>query len=305
MDPNLRTLLLKKFISLKGIEITEFKKTFSNIEFPEIPGKKYHMVSAGGRGIYKPKNSPLALSIRCDKNNNPYNDKISFDKNGNFIKLEYHGPESDKLKKRAQNDIDSLIACYKDEIPIGIIYVLDKKKSYMSLGLGIIKNFEDNIFEIIPYHLIDNSDTESNQTLIESDDLLTNINTNKVIERQYNLKVRTAQSFFRNNLLKKYHKCFLCVINFKPLLVASHIKPWAYCKDEEKIDIENGLILCSHHDTLFDKGYLTFVDGYIRVSNLINKENLNLDINALDKKYSLSKKQKVYMKFHNTFIFKR
>lgn len=302
MDPNIRALLLNKFIQLMGQEITEFKKTFSKIEFAEYPGQTFHMISAGGRGIYKPKDSPHALSIRCDKNDNPYDDKIYFDKNNNFEKLIYHGPISNKYPNRANNDIDSLIACYEDKIPFGIIYVLDKKKSYISLGLGIIKSHNNNEFEIIPYDLINdnqmiNNEIENQNELQRDKDLISD----KITEKRYSLKVRTAQSEFRNNLINSEKKCLLCEIDFKPLLIASHIKPWAKCTNTERMDINNGLLLCPLHDKLFDKGYLSFDDNMLIISKSINNDIQNT---ILFNKFVFNDQKKNYLNYHKNNIFK-
>ncbi|PKE39175.1 HNH endonuclease [Macrococcoides caseolyticum] len=302
MDPNIRALLLNRFISLKGIEITEFKKTFSNIEFSEYLGEKYHMISAGGRGIYKPKNSPYALSIRCDMTDNPYDDDIYFDENGNFEKLIYHGPTSQKLHNRAKNDIDSLISCYEDKIPFGIIYTLGKKKSYRSLGLGIIKSHNNNMYEIIPYNLID--DLHKDDISINEDDLnsIEEIHYNKITEKKYNLKVRLAQSEFRNNLLSKHSKCLLCDIDFKPILIASHIKPWSECSDSERLDINNGFLLCPLHDKLFDKGLISFNEDTLVISDKI--KNKDFFKSNSKKIYNFNNEQKSFLSYHKNNIFK-
>lgn len=301
MDPNIRTLLLKRFISLMGIEITEYKKTFSKIEFTEYPGQEYHMISAGGRGIYKPKDSPYTLSIRCDLVDNPYDDEIFFDDEGNFKKLIYHGPTSKKLENRAKNDIASLIACYEDNIPFGIILTLDKKKAYQSLGLGIIKSHNDNIYEIIPYKLIEKDENSVINKETETLNFYDNLDDIKVTEKMYNLKVRTVQSQFRKKLLNKNNKCLLCDFQFKPLLYASHIKPWSVSNDSERLDINNGFLLCPLHDKLFDKGYISFQNNEI-----IYYKRLDDSIISTIKyrKFQFNAHQINYLNYHKKHIFK-
>ena len=57
-------------------------------------------------------------------------------------------------------------------------------------------------------------------------------------------------------MLKKYHsKCCLCGVDDDALLVASHIKPWAKSDEHEKLDLDNGLLLCPNHDKLFDLAF--------------------------------------------------
>ena len=119
------------------------------------------------------------------------------------------------------------------------------------------------------------------------------------IEREQMLKIRIGQSLFRDNLLRKYKKCIVCGINQSELLVASHIKPWSKSEKDEKLDTENGLLLCPHHDSLFDKGFISFSEiGKIIISNNLNLENyklLNLD---KDIRIELSERNIKYMKWH-------
>ena len=63
-------------------------------------------------------------------------------------------------------------------------------------------------------------------------------------ERISLIKSRVGQGLFRDNLLKKYDStCIVTGINEKRLLIASHVKPWAACSNEERLSVENGLLL--------------------------------------------------------------
>lgn len=74
------------------------------------------------------------------------------------------------------------------------------------------------------------------------------------------VKVRgRTQRLFRQALLRVYNnKCALTGLTFTPLLEACHIMPWAQCKDAERLDVRNGILLNSNHHRLFDKGWITF-----------------------------------------------
>ena len=76
-------------------------------------------------------------------------------------------------------------------------------------------------------------------------------------ERLAIVKTRVNQSVFRDSLLKKYKTCCLCKVENPSLLIASHIKPWAVSEPGEKLDPQNGFLLCPNHDALFDGGYIT------------------------------------------------
>lgn len=83
-------------------------------------------------------------------------------------------------------------------------------------------------------------------------------------------------------LLKRYSSCCLCNVNDKNFLVASHIKPWAKSNSEEKLDVNNGLLLCPNHDKLFDGGWISFNDdGHILISDEL-KSNDKIFMNVMD-----------------------
>jgi len=103
-------------------------------------------------------------------------------------------------------------------------------------------------------------------------------------------------------------KCRLCQLAIKRLLVASHIKPWAACKDhpKDRINPANGLLLCCAHDALFDKGYISFDEnGSIMISSLLNDEarkqlnvSTNMDITIKDG-------NNYFLEYHRKKIFKQ
>lgn len=121
------------------------------------------------------------------------------------------------------------------------------------------------------------------------------------------INVRVNQGIFRNLLLKRYNRCCLCKMENSELLIASHIKPWAESEPEEKLDVNNGFLMCPNHDKLFDKGYITFDDdGRIIISeNLKEKDRnfLNVDNNMHIEK--LTNGNKKYLEFHRKNVFNR
>lgn len=94
-------------------------------------------------------------------------------------------------------------------------------------------------------------------------------------EKEAVIKARIGQGTYRENLMKKYDStCIMTGIDNKKLLVASHIKPWSICNNEERIDVNNGLLLCANMDKLFDSGLITFEnDGCLYISSFLGKEN--------------------------------
>lgn len=117
------------------------------------------------------------------------------------------------------------------------------------------------------------------------------------------VKVRVGQGKIRNLLLSERHHCALCEISQQELLVASHIKPWAKCKDEEKGDLDNLLLLCAMHDALFDKGFISFDDeGKILVSPALDDTVKKLYGIKGTKKIAVTEKMKQYLAEHRTLF---
>ena len=96
-------------------------------------------------------------------------------------------------------------------------------------------------------------------------------------EKQTIIKARIGQGLYRDNLMKKYkHQCVITGIDTSKLLVASHIKPWRVCNNNERIDTENGLLLSANMDRLFDSGLISFTeDGKMLISSFVGTTNEN------------------------------
>jgi hypothetical protein len=75
------------------------------------------------------------------------------------------------------------------------------------------------------------------------------------------VRKRRGQNIFRKRLIEFWQgRCAVTGFAVVPLLVASHIKPWAEATDAERLDVHNGLLLAPHIDAVFDAHYLTFTD---------------------------------------------
>ena len=125
-------------------------------------------------------------------------------------------------------------------------------------------------------------------------------------EKDVIIKARVNQSEFRQQLLERYQKCCLCSITDKALLIASHIKPWCESEASEKLDVENGFLLCPNHDKLFDSGLISFADnGKTMISKHLKYDDisaLNINENIL---IPLTEANKKYLTYHREHIFKK
>ncbi len=74
------------------------------------------------------------------------------------------------------------------------------------------------------------------------------------------LRIRLGQAFFRSTVLASYgHRCCVCDLPCRSLLVASHIVPWAI-RPDLRVNPRNGLCLCAPHDKAFDRGLISLDD---------------------------------------------
>lgn len=117
-------------------------------------------------------------------------------------------------------------------------------------------------------------------------------------------KIRIGQSQFRNNLIKSSrNKCVFTGIDDPKLLIASHIKPWKHSENNERKDLNNGLLLTPTFDKLFDRFLITFnEDGELlwskkRLTPDIIK-NLEQGITTAQVKVIIDINNKEYFEFH-------
>lgn len=120
------------------------------------------------------------------------------------------------------------------------------------------------------------------------------------------VKARIGQGIFREKLISKYSNCIISGISDDRLLVASHIKPWTVSTNQERLDTENGLLLSSLYDKMFDIGLITFENsGKIQISSSVkesDRQKFGLDPNiCYDLKITDSLKE--HLEYHRDIIF--
>lgn len=83
------------------------------------------------------------------------------------------------------------------------------------------------------------------------------------IERDALVKLRVNQSFFRQRVLSAYEsRCCVTGLTTRPLLVASHIVPWAE-DAKNRLNPRNGLCLNALHDRAFDRNLMWIEPNFI------------------------------------------
>lgn len=150
------------------------------------------------------------------------------------------------------------------------------------------------------------SDTD-NSWVQEIEKLEAELNRDTIIsqtEKEQIVKARIGQSNFKKKLINRECKCALCGVTDKNLLIASHIKPWSKSTNVERLDVNNGLLLCPNHDSLFDKGFISFdATGKIKISNQLEESSkIFMNVNPT-MKIELNEQMKCYINEHFNDIF--
>lgn len=209
-------------------------------------------------------------------------------------------------------------------------YVIDDT-NYGNYGrymeLKILKEFNDHL---LPYHILKDNGLKSVQgpsrvsneleefilnrtdpaTIAELEGLKKESNELEEIDvfgadKEAIVKVRIGHGKFKKALIRRQDHCQICGLDLEGLLIASHIKPWSRSDDSEKVDPENGLLLCPNHDAFFDKGLISFTDnGELLLSFVVDPNAKGkLDLND-PLKLIMGPKRKEYMSWHRANLFK-
>ena len=84
------------------------------------------------------------------------------------------------------------------------------------------------------------------------------------VDTRTEVQARRGQQIFRRAVLSAYGgQCCISGLSVEPLLIASHIVPWAEDPDR-RLDPRNGLCLNALHDRAFDAGLIAF-DDHLRL----------------------------------------
>lgn len=149
-------------------------------------------------------------------------------------------------------------------------------------------------------------DLKSAQSISESDQLYAIRKPNST-ERNGLVTSRVGQGAYRKSILHRWsYKCAASGYKDTRVLIASHIKPWKDSTDDQRLDVDNGILLSPDYDALFDKHLISFEDsGRIILPSGIRQEELSrLGISGMEKIHNLSDGNKEYLESHREKIIK-
>lgn len=166
-----------------------------------------------------------------------------------------------------------------------------------------IKFFFKRVGSIIPKSY---SEVSSLSTIKEAKpDYSFDFKTPDLTEKQSLVTSRIGQNVYRKRVIHRWnYQCAVTGFDKLDVLRASHIVPWRDSSDEERHDVNNGLLLSPDFDTLFDQHFISFENsGKIILSDSIELEAYKkLGIEGNEKIKGLSSGNLIYLERHRKDI---
>ena len=137
-------------------------------------------------------------------------------------------------------------------------------------------------------------------SLIINEDEIEKSKAIKATEKEALIKARIGQGLFRQKLIDYWKGCSVTQCHIQCLLLASHIRPWRFSNNQQRLDVFNGLLLTPNLDKLFDKGYISFDNkGRVILSSFLPKSEFSLlGINTSMKLTFIDNNHLPYLRYH-------
>jgi 5-methylcytosine-specific restriction protein A len=120
-------------------------------------------------------------------------------------------------------------------------------------------------------------------------------------EREGLVTSRVGQGIYRKSIIYRWeYKCAVTGFNKLDVLIASHIVPWSESTDNERLDVDNGLLLSPTYDALFDRHLISFENsGKIILSDAIDPNAYKMiGITGKERISNLSQNNHSYLERH-------
>jgi 5-methylcytosine-specific restriction protein A len=110
-----------------------------------------------------------------------------------------------------------------------------------------------------------------------------------------------GQGAYRSSILYRWeYKCAVTNYSKHDILIASHIVSWKDSNNDERLDVDNGILLSPNYDALFDRHLISFENsGKIILSDaLVNSDYQKLGVNGDEIIKNLSFNNHAYLGRH-------
>jgi putative restriction endonuclease len=271
-------------------DVLERGRLYTRPQLAQLWGyESFHAIS---RGVVTPKGKKvILLFVTRDKQDSltQYRDILSEDR------LEWEGERghgSDDRIARAHERGEQILLFYRDVHHTPFRYHGEVRLTLFKRETEQPSQFA---FELV-------HDLSPSDDLAVHADQLTGL---PATEREAVVKARVGQGDFRASLVSYWGGCAVTGIARADLVRASHIKPWRFSSNEERLDRFNGLLLLPQYDHLFDRGYITFDDtGALAPSPAITSlpaNRLGIDLHARISR--LEAEHLPFLRYHQEEVF--
>jgi len=171
----------------------------------------------------------------------------------------------------------------------------------LRIGIKFFFNKRGSYIPVQAYHL--QQDTVSLVADNVEKDLFVMQN---ITERQGLVTSRVGQGAYRKRIIHRWeYKCGVTGFNKLDILIASHILPWADANDNQRLDVDNGILLSPTYDALFDKHLISFdKQGRILLDHHIEEKSFNkIGVTGKEKLSKISDSNLIYLEKHQEKFF--
>lgn len=143
------------------------------------------------------------------------------------------------------------------------------------------------------------------EQVVEDPKFAYEINIPDETERKGLVTSRVGQGAYRKSILYRWQfRCAVTGYSNSNLLIASHIVAWKGASNEERLDVNNGILLSPTYDALFDQHLISFENnGKIIFSDTLLKTNYtDLGVTGQETIQNLSKENIPYLERHRSFL---
>ncbi|GAA4759101.1 HNH endonuclease [Actinomycetospora chibensis] len=243
-----------------------------SVRWKDLSRPERRLVSAP-KGIYKPANSPYALTVRIMRSS-PYRDGTIFYEGASW-RCAYHQEGSDPDRRDEEFTNRGLIACMRDEVAVGVLQEelpTGGKVGYHVVGLAAVRRWTDGYFFLEHFSKDPGGRSKDTVAQVIESEARSEAGAPPVPADDYDARVRTEREIvtrqgsraFRSALLAAYgSRCAVTGCDVEQILDAAHITPY---RGSESNSIANGLLLRTDIHTLFDRLLLAIEPGSGRVA---------------------------------------
>lgn len=126
-----------------------------------------------------------------------------------------------------------------------------------------------------------------------------------ITERQGLVTSRVGQGAYRKRIIHRWeYECAVTGFTKPEILIASHIKPWKEAENEERLDVNNGILLSPVYDALFDRHLISFENsGKIILADQIEPDSYKkIGVTGRESIQKFNYDNHYYLEHHRNFF---